>query len=418
MGRRLFGVAMVGLLVATAACGGDDDDAGTATDAGATSAPSASEAPAETSGEAATTEAGGEDAATTTGADDGEGTATTSGASGLDGAKERVEAALAEPTSVLVTEPLSAKPEAGKEIYFLQCGVGICQLIGDEMQKATDLLGWNLHRVDLGTTPEEIVSGWDTVLAAQPEPDAIIVSGVPKEVFQAQLDTAAERGIPVVDYASANEADPGIIFDVLPPEDNSARGRLMADFIAADSDGDANTLLINVPDFPVLVVQQEAFEEQYAEVCPDCEFSSLDFSATDIGQSIPSAVVSELQNNPDINYIVTSFDDMALGVSEALVEAGLDQNVKMVGQSGAVSAVDNIVNDRVQVMTIPQGQGQVAFKVMDVLARHFNGDSLDADAENLLPIWIQTKETISDPTTPWPGPPGYEDEFAALWLIN
>ena len=109
---------------------------------------------------------------------------------------------------------------------------------------------------------------------------------------------------------------------------------------------------------------------------------------------------------------------MALGVTEALVEAGLDANVKLVGQSGSVSAVDNIVNDRVQVMTIPQGQGQVAFKVFDVLARHFNGDSLDADAANLLPIWIQTKETIDDPSTPWAGPPGFEDEFAELWLVN
>jgi ribose transport system substrate-binding protein len=394
------------LLTVLAACGSSDNGSSDTTAASA-----------ETSGGAATTSGGGTDTSAVGGSTDTSasgGSAPATGG-GLEGAKARVEAAIVEPTEIGVSEPLSKTPDEGKNVYFLQCGVGICQAIGNEMDKAAALLKWNLHKVDLGTTPEEIVSGWNTVLASSPKPDAIITSGVPTAVFQSQLDQAHEQGIPVVDYASANPADPGIIFDVLPPEDNSTRGRLMADFVAADSDGKANTLLINIPDFPVLVVQQEAFEKEYAEVCDGCKFDSQDFSATDIGQAIPGAVVSYLQSNPDTNYVVVSFDDMGLGVAEAIEAAGLGDKVKMVAQSGSVSGVDNIVNDRVQVMTIPQGPGQVAFKVFDVLARQFNGDSLDADKANLLPIWIQTKDTITDPKTPWPGPPGFEDQFAALW---
>ena len=39
---------------------------------------------------------------------------------------------------------------------------------------------------------------------SKPTPDAILTSGVPVVVYQHQLDEAKQRGIPVVDWASAN----------------------------------------------------------------------------------------------------------------------------------------------------------------------------------------------------------------------
>jgi ribose transport system substrate-binding protein len=336
----------------------------------------------------------------------------------LEEAAAAVEEALVEPTSVDVTEPLSKKPEAGKNITFLQCGVGICQQIGDELDDAAKMLGWNMTYVDQGTTPEQIVAAWDRALSASPKPDAILTSGVPVVVYQRELDAAAEAGIPVVDWASANPpGTPGITFDINPVEDNEERGKLLADYAATTLDGDVNSVFVNVPDFPTLVAEQKAYEAELAAVCPDCTNEVLDFSATDIGTKVPSAIVSHLQQNPDVNMLVMSFDDMSLGVPEALRAAGLDQNVQIIGQSGSQATAENIAEDRGQTATIPQGVGQMAYKALDVLARTFNGDSLEAD-KNLLPIWIQTKETIGDPNDPWKGPEGYAEEFAQLWKVN
>lgn len=333
-------------------------------------------------------------------------------------AAEAVEAALVEPTSVGVTEPLSKKPETGKNVTFLQCGVGICQQIGDELDEAAEVLGWNMTYEDLGTTPEQIVAAWDRALSANPKPDAILTSGVPVVVFQRELDQAREAGIEVVDWASANPPDtPGITFDINPVEDNELRGKLLADYAAVTLDGAANSVFVNVPDFPTLVAEQKAYDAELAKVCEGCTNEVLDFSATDIGTKVPSAIVSHLQQNPDVNLLVMSFDDMSLGVPEALRAAGLDGNVQIIGQSGSEATAESIAEGRGQTATIPQGVGQMAYKALDVLARAFNGDSLEAD-ENLLPIWIQTQETIGDPKDLWKGPEGYQDEFAELWKAS
>lgn len=337
---------------------------------------------------------------------------------GLAEAEAAVDAATVIPTSVGVTEPLSRKPDEGKIITFLQCGVGICQQLGEEFTVATQALGWEIRFEDMGTTPEQIVASWDRALAASPQPDAILTSGIPVVLFQRQLDQAAEAGIEVVDWSSANPpGTPGITFDINPVEDNEIRGKLLADYAAVTFEGKANSVFIGLPDYPTLAAEGVAYEAELAKVCADCTNEVLDFSAADIGSKVPSAIVSHLQQNPDVNLLVMSFDDMSLGVPEALRAAGLDQQVKIIGQSGTTASAESIADGGMQIATIPQGVGQMAYKALDVLARTFNGDSLDADAE-LLPIWIQDKDTIGDPTVLWKGPEGYQDEFATLWKLD
>jgi ribose transport system substrate-binding protein len=337
----------------------------------------------------------------------------------LAAAATRVQDALKEPTSVGVTAPLSKKPAAGKNVTYLECGVGICQQIAAELKNAAKLLGWHINLVDQGTTPEQIVAAWDRALAANPKPDAILTSGVPVVVYQRELNQAKSAGIPVVDWASANPPKtPGIIFDINPVEDNQERGKLLADYAATTTNGSANSVFIDVPDFPTLVAERDAYVAEMKSVCPACKTDTLDFPATDIGTKVPSAIVSYLQQHPDVNYLTMSFDDMSVGVAEALKAAGLDGNVKIIGQSSNQTAAQSIATGGLQVATIPQGVGQMAYKALDVLARQFNGDSLDADSANLLPIWIQTKDTIGDPNNLWKGPAGYADQFAALWHVS
>jgi ribose transport system substrate-binding protein len=344
---------------------------------------------------------------------------TVSGDPALAPAATRVQDALKEPTSVGVTEPLSKKPAAGKNVTYLECGVGICQQIAAELKNAAKLLGWHINLVDQGTTPEQIVAAWDRALAATPKPDAILTSGVPVVVYQRQLDQAKSAGIPVVDWASANPPKtPGIIFDINPVEDNQLRGKLLADYAAADTKGKANSVFINVPDFPTLVAEKVAYTAEMKTACPACKVATLDFPATDIGTKVPSAIVSYLQQHPDVNYLTMSFDVMSVGVGEALRAAGLDKNVKIIGQSSNQTAAASIKTGAGQVATIPQGVGQMAYKALDVLARQFNGDSLNADSANLLPIWIQTQDTIGDPNNLWKGPKGYADQFAQLWHVS
>jgi ribose transport system substrate-binding protein len=337
----------------------------------------------------------------------------------LQAAAQRVDAALKVPTSVGVTQPLSKTPPTGKNVTYLECGVGICQQIAAELTNAAKLLGWHMTFVDQGTTPEQIVAAWDRALSANPKPDAILTSGVPVVVYQRELDQARQAGIPVVDWASANPPNtPGIIFDINPVQDNQERGKLLADYAAVKSGGTAKTLFADIPDFPTLAAEEKAYAAELSSVCPNCSTDVLNFSATDIGSKIPSAIVSYLQQHPDVNYITFAFDDMSVGVPEALRAASIGSNIAILGQSSNKTTAQSIADGTGQVATIPQGVGQMAYKALDVLARHFVGDSLSADSANLLPIWIQTKATIGDPNNLWKGPSGYQQQFAQLWHVS
>ncbi len=55
----------------------------------------------------------------------------------------------------------------------------------------------------------------------------------------------------------------------------TAAGELIANAIIADSGGTANTMMVNIPDFTVLVSEREGSEAAYAANCPDCTFTEL-----------------------------------------------------------------------------------------------------------------------------------------------
>lgn len=395
--RRVFiSAAAVLPLVFVAACGSSSTSESSSAPAAASSAP-ASEAPAS---EAPASEAPAADP--------------------LAEAKARVDAALVPPTTINTAAPLAAKPPTGKNVTYLQCGVEICNVIGSQMDSAAKVLGWNVTLVDQGTTPEEILAGWDTALNASPKPDAIITAGVPAVLIQPKLDEAAAAGITVIDYASGSPAGtPGIAADLIPITDNEARGRLMADWAAVETDGNVKALVLNVPDYVVIDAGAQSFKSQLAEICPDtCSAEIVNYAATDIGTKVPADVVSYLQKNPDTNIIVYGLDDIGLGVGEAIAAAGLEGQVQAVGQGGGVATIDAIANDRVQAATIPQGMGQLAWSSIDALARIFSDTPLDTATYPSVINWLQTKDTLTD--GPWLGTtdPAYQDVYTKLWLAE
>ncbi len=335
-------------------------------------------------------------------------------------AQARVEAALVPPTTINEAEPLAAKPPEGINVTYLQCGVEICNVIGSQMDSAAQVLGWNVTLVDQGTTPEEILAGWDTALNANPKPDAIITAGVPAVLIQPKLDEAAAAGITVIDYASGSPpGTPGIAADLIPITDNEERGRLMADWAAVETNGNAKALFLNVPDYVVINAGAESFKAQLESICPDtCSTEIMNYAATDIGTKVPADVVSYLQQNPDTNIIVYGLDDIGLGVGEAIAAAGLEGQVKAVGQGGGVATIDAIANDRTQVATIPQGMGQLAWSSIDALARIFSDTPLDTAKYPSVINWLQTKDTLTD--GPWLGTtdPAYQDVYTQLWLAG
>lgn len=337
-----------------------------------------------------------------------------SGAQGsVDEAKALVAGFTAEQTSIGITTPVSGTIPTGKRVDFMMCGAPACQSFVEPIQAAADVLGWEVKIVTAGPTPDKTAEGWN--LAVQDKPDAVISSAFPQATWSGQLAELQEAGIPVVECCVTDEPGNGIIFVDTGKETAVASGKMQAAWVVAATDGNANTLYLNVPAYPILASELQGFNEEYDRLCQGCTRDSLDLNVADIGTSaMTTSIIGYLQSHPDVNYLAAGSDDVLVGLPAALSAAGLSDRVKAVGLSPSTVNLNYIVQDQAQVATVSFPHAEIAWKMMDVLARHFAGDSLDPD-EPMLPRRLLTADNIADPNALTPTVADYQEQFKKLW---
>ena len=135
--------------------------------------------------------------------------------------------------------------------------------------------------------------------------------------------------------------------------------RATADFVIADSGGDANVLYVDIPDFPILAAAADSTNDQFSSECPDCVVNSLDLSVTDLtGGTVASQVVSTLQRDADVDYVFTSFGDLATGLPEAIEAAGMSDRVRIVTAAPNAEQTQGVIDSTVlAVVPNPKAQG-------------------------------------------------------------
>ena len=117
----------------------------------------------------------------------------------------------------------------------------------------------------------------------------------------------------------------------------------MADWAIADSEGKANVLIVNIPDFAVLQSEVAAYKAEMKKNCADCTVDELDVSIDDlVGGKVPAAVASKLQSNPKLNYVFNTFGSLPAGLTASLKSAGLLDKVKVYGQDFSKFDLDEI----------------------------------------------------------------------------
>ena len=132
-----------------------------------------------------------------------------------------------------------------------------------------------------------------------------------------------------------------------------AAGQLHANKIIVESGGNANVLMVNIPDFAVLVSEREGAKAAYAENCPNCSFQELAVTLDQLlTGGVPGAIVSALQADDSINWVHIAFDGMAYGVLDTLDEAGLSDRVKVAGVDLDAAGLADIVSGRYEFWTV------------------------------------------------------------------
>ena len=177
----------------------------------------------------------------------------------------------------------------------------------------------------------------------------------------------------------------------------------------------------------MLSLVQEGFNDEIAAICPDCKVETQEVAISDIGVNLPGQIVSALQADPTLDFIVYAFGGMMYGVPDALDAAGLIDQAKAVSQAGGPMNFDFIAKGRHQLGEVALASELLGWRVVDMAVSLLSGGTISKApaSENIaghadiglngLPLQILQADTIADPTALWPGVVGFQDKFLARW---
>ena len=352
---------------------------------------------------------------------------TAAAASGSVSATDRVAAFLTAQTELPFNESIANVP-AAKKVYYVQCSVPVCEEIRGGIAAAVAKLGWTLESTAHKDTPDTVAAAFDAAIAAKP--DVVLTSGNPREWFATQLKTLEDAKIPVIAWSIPEPYEPGsgISANLLTGDDYYFYGVLMADY-AAQKTTNKKVLFVGLPTFPVLSLVQEGFKTEIAKACPDCKVDTMEVAVTDLGTNLPGQIVSKLQADKDLDFLVYAFGGMLFGVPEAIEAAGLLDQAKAISQAGGPLNFGFIDAGKHQIAEVGLASELLGWRTVDVAARVLNGSGpgrvtppAAAATEghpdvlvNGLPLQILEKGSLPDPTKLWSGVDGFQDKFAKLW---
>jgi ribose transport system substrate-binding protein len=337
--------------------------------------------------------------------------------SGLADAQADVESALQAPTAISQTEPLTTAPPSSGSIIFLANAVPATSVIGDGVEEAADALGWDYDEVTYdAANPATLQSALMNALSK--DPTAVVVTGVSPDLYgQSAVDAYEEAGVPIV-AAGVCPVEPAgpIVAGPSGCDQETEVGKLLADWIAVDSDGTAQVLHANVTAFPSYLAMADGLEEELAASCPDCTLETIELTAAQLseGQVIPTTV-NTLRANPTIKYLVFDNAAFASGLDAALQAAGLT-DITVVGRQADQAAITALQNGGEGVWTA-SSYNVLGYGAMDAALRAVT-ESEGFEGNFVAPIQLLSADNAADVTTPYIQPEDALDQYLKLWQVG
>ncbi len=336
-------------------------------------------------------------------------------------AAQDVEVVNTPPSEMTVDEPLPEAPPP-HTVAFVNCSVPACQVNEPHLKEALDELGWDLTVI----TYDSAAPGSAFQQAIDAGVDYIATSGLPIAAFEEQMAAAQAAGIPVFEVYSTDEpqGDGNNLYSQIGGSASvGSASDMLANWVIADSGGDANVAFVTIRDFPILVAEEEATMAAFADRCEGCSLEALPVTIDDLGAGqVPQLVASYVQSNPDVDYVWLSFASLSTGVSDALDGAGLLDGRRVIGMQHESPQLQEIVDGtNAAWLAVPYPYGM--WLLADQMARYAT-DVWDAGQQadaSVMPTWVVDSPEVAEPllsTDGWPGPDGFKDSFRSLWQLD
>ncbi|MCC4266930.1 MULTISPECIES: sugar ABC transporter substrate-binding protein [Microbacterium] len=355
--------------------------------------------------------------------DDGGESNTADRAAGLAHAQEQIAPYLERAVSmpdleppIPVDQPLAELP-TGKKFAYVECNVPECAVVGAQMKVVIEELGGEFISFKQGTDTQSTAEAFQAAFDSRP--DVLIQDAIEPQTWNAQLTQFKDAGIPVVSWTIPNDPPAEGISAVFNGGDTFRLvGRIMADYVIAESDGEANAVIFFPPEYTVFSGLAEDFVDEIQTQCPDCTVEAVSAPASEIGSQLPNRVVSYVQANPDTDWVVGAFGSVLIGVPQALAAAGIE-GIDTLSQAGGQVNFQYIA-DGLQTADLSNDLNQEAWIAADIAAKLATGQAVDEVTINSRSAQkFITRENLDfAPEDGFASYPGYQEYFLGLWGLE
>lgn len=197
---------------------------------------------------------------------------------------------------------------------------------------AADVLGMEIVVTDGAGSTSKAARLVDQAIGR--DVDLLAIYGFDDAALDAPIRAAKAAGIPVVMVASQDQAPPtpeqkerGV--EAIASFSYSDAGRRAANWMVADSEGDVNVVVFDVPDIGASAAEKGAFYDQLEKLCPDCETTEVDSPLAQWQSGLPGQTTSAIQRDPDVNYLFPMYDGMVFSMIPAVNRANAQDRVKL-----------------------------------------------------------------------------------------
>jgi ribose transport system substrate-binding protein len=358
---------------------------------------------------------------TACGSDDGGGSASTPATAGDGGIPAEVVAAVEKSTTPatqikIVQEGLKPfTPKAGAKIVNISCDVSItgCNAISNGVKAGVDALGYDYTRCDAGKSPDGATTCFTN--AVNEKPDVIIVNAVGTSIAADGYAAAEKAGIPVVGLFTGDEAGAGGAEVQVGAGSCVEQGKLMADSITVQSKGKADVLFATESSIGCSVARTQGFKEELPKACPECKMKELKFNSATMQQSLPQQLQAELNQNPDLTWIVGVFDSAAAIANTQVAQAGKQDQISVGGMDADPANIEVMLKKGIQKLDVAFAFSESPWAAADAAARVYSGEDVPKSVPANIFVVNQENTDKLPPTKVWDGPTDYKDQFKALW---
>ncbi len=318
--------------------------------------------------------------------------------------------------------PVAVGPVKGKKVVYISVNDAI-PVLKYWSSTLSGLLskygGVNMSIVDAKGSVDTANKGFQQAIATRA--DAVIIQALPTALFGAQITAAKAAGIKVIVANTGipgdltGGVDAGVTFDYVQV------GKLIGDWMVADSKGKGKGLVITSDDVPASQPQAQGTLSEVKRLCPDCNMKSQDVQIPQWESSIPTLFQTTVNSDPTRGYLLPLYDGQALAGLGALRTSGASEKVTVGAFNATPGIVEQLQDGRSALKLDIGGQNEWwAYAAADQVFRVLAGAPPVADYHIGLRIFdrsnaalIQGKDEFA-----WYASEDYKTKFPALWTSS